>query len=68
MAIVAVQAYGSDASGGSSVSQVDILIAIAKAEVGYKEKASNSQLDDKYANPAPPGAADTKSNYTKYAR
>lgn len=37
------------------------VIAIAKAEVGYKEKASNANLDDKNANA---GAA----NYTKYAR
>jgi GH25 family lysozyme M1 (1,4-beta-N-acetylmuramidase) len=37
------------------------VIAIAKAEVGYIEKASNSQLDDPTANP---GSA----NYTKYGR
>lgn len=37
------------------------VIAVARAEVGYKEKASNSQLDDKTANA---GSA----NYTKYAR
>lgn len=37
------------------------LIAIAEAEVGYLEKASNKQLDDKTAN-----AGDK--NYTKYAR
>ena len=36
------------------------LIAMAKAEVGYVEKASNSQLNDKKANP---GVA----NYNKYA-
>jgi hypothetical protein len=40
---------------------INKLIAIADAEVGYIEKASNSQLDDKTANP---GSA----NYTKYAR
>lgn len=39
----------------------DRVIAIAKAEVGYKEKASNSNLDNKTANA---GSA----NYTKYAR
>ena len=39
----------------------DRVIAVAKAEVGYKEKASNSNLDDKTANA---GSAD----YTKYAR
>ena len=37
------------------------VIAIALAEVGYKEKASNSQLDDKTANAG-------SNNYTKYAR
>ena len=37
------------------------VIAIARAEVGYLEKNSNSQLDDKTAN------AGSK-NYTKYAR
>lgn len=37
------------------------VIAVAAAEIGYKEKASNSQLDNKTAN------AGSK-NYTKYAR
>ena len=37
------------------------VIAVAIAEIGYKEKASNSNLDDKTANA---GSA----NYTKYAR
>ena len=37
------------------------VLAVAVAEIGYKEKASNSQLDDKTAN------AGSK-NYTKYAR
>lgn len=37
------------------------VIAIAKAEVGYCEKASNSQLDDKTANAG-------NKNYTKFAR
>ena len=37
------------------------LLAIAAAEIGYKEKESNSQLDNKTAN-----AGDN--NYTKYAR
>lgn len=37
------------------------LISIAAAEVGYIEKASNSQLDDKTANAG-------NKNYTKYAR
>ena len=37
------------------------IVAIALAEVGYKEKASNAYLDDKTANA---GSA----NWTKYAR
>lgn len=37
------------------------LLAVAAAEIGYKEKASNSQLDNPAANA---GSA----NYTKYAR
>lgn len=37
------------------------VLAVAIAEIGYKEKASNSQLDDKTSNS---GA----NNYTKYAR
>lgn len=37
------------------------VLAVAIAEIGYKEKASNSQLDDKTSNA---GA----NNYTKYAR
>ena len=37
------------------------LIAIAAAEIGYKEKASNAKLDD-------PGANAGSKNYTKYAR
>lgn len=40
---------------------VDKLLAIAAAEVGYLEKATNKQLDDKRAN-----AGDK--NFTKYAR
>ena len=37
------------------------VIAVATAEIGYKEKKSNSQLDDKAANAG-------SGNYTKYAR
>lgn len=37
------------------------VIRIAQAEIGYKEKASNSQLDDKTANAG-------SGNWTKYAR
>ena len=44
--------------GACDVSKV---LAVAVAEIGYKEKANNSQLDDKTANA---GSA----NYTKYAR
>lgn len=40
---------------------VERLVAIAKAEEGYLEKASNDQLDDKTANAG-------KGNWTKYAR
>lgn len=40
---------------------VERLIAVFKAEVGYIEKASNDQLDDKTANAG-------KGNWTKYAR
>lgn len=39
----------------------ETIINLAKREVGYKEKATNSQLDDKTANAG-------KGNYTKYAR
>lgn len=37
------------------------VIAVAVAEIGYKEKKSNAQLDDKAANAG-------SGNYTKYAR
>ena len=40
---------------------VDRLLATARAEIGYLEKASNAQLDDKTANAG-------KNNWTKYAR
>ena len=43
------------------MSKTSDIVAIALAEVGYKEKASNAYLDDKTANA---GAA----NWTKYAR
>lgn len=45
-------------SGGCGAEKV---IAVAVAEIGYKEKKSNSQLDDKTANAG-------SGNYTKYAR
>lgn len=40
---------------------LDKVLALAEAEVGYLEKASNSQLDDKTANAG-------SGNWTKYAR
>ena len=40
---------------------VERLIKTAEAEIGYLEKASNAQLDDKTANAG-------KNNWTKYAR
>ncbi len=40
---------------------IERVIAAARAEVGYIEKASNAQLDDKTANAG-------KGNWTKYAR
>lgn len=42
-------------------SPIDRVIAIAKAEEGYLEKKTNSQLDDKTANAG-------SNNWTKYAR
>lgn len=53
---------GSNSKGENNMANtVDKVIAIAKAEVGYLEKKSNSQLDSKTANA---GSA----NYTKYGR
>lgn len=52
--------YDSYAKGGNAMSCTpDKVIAIAKAEDGYLEKKSNSQLDSKTANAG-------SSNYTKY--
>lgn len=45
----------------SNVSAVDKVLAIAEAEVGYLEKASNYNLDSKTANAG-------SGNYTKYGR
>ena len=47
--------------GGERMSAIDKLIAVAEAEIGYLEKKSNKDLDDKTANA---GSA----NYTKYNR
>ena len=46
---------------GTVLAIVVITYLIALAEVGYLEKASNAQLDDKTANAG-------KKNFTKYAR
>ena len=40
---------------------IDKLLTVARAEIGYLEKASNKSLDDKTANAG-------SNNYTKYAR
>lgn len=40
---------------------IDLVLNLARSEVGYREKASNSQLDDKDANAG-------TGNWTKYAR
>lgn len=45
----------------ASANQIDKVLSIAEAEVGYLEKKSNSQLDSKTANAG-------NNNYTKYAR
>lgn len=47
--------------GGTDMNAIDKLIAVAEAEIGYLEKKSNKDLDDKTAN------AGSK-NYTKYNR
>ncbi len=44
-----------------SACDVSKVLAVAAAEIGYKEKKSNSQLDDKGTNAG-------SGNYTKYAR
>lgn len=60
-------AYANTNKGSGKVATIDTnkainaLIAIAKNEVGYLEKASNSNLDDKTANSG-------YNNYTKYWR
>lgn len=50
-------------TGGTNMSKcyASTVLAIAIGEIGYKEKASNSQLDDKTANAG-------SGNWTKYAR
>lgn len=55
------KAYAARPASVVTACDVSKVLAVAVAEIGYKEKASNSQLDDKTANA---GSA----NYTKYAR
>lgn len=43
------------------MTEIDKILSIANEEVGYLEKASNDQLDDKTANAG-------NKNYTKYMR
>jgi len=53
-----------DIEGTSSMTKqeaIDLVLNLARSEVGYREKASNSQLDDKDANAG-------TGNWTKYAR
>lgn len=56
----ALKTYFSE-SEETGMNAIDKLIQIAKNEVGYLEKASNSQLDSKTANAG-------ENNYTKYWR
>ena len=53
--------YNAYAVGGEKMTPVEKVIGIAKAEEGYLEKRSNSQLDEKTANPG-------SGNFTKYWR
>ena len=55
------KAYAARPAPVVTACDVSKVLAVAVAEIGYKEKASNSQLDDKTANA---GSA----NYTRYAR
>lgn len=53
-----------DIEGTSAMTKqeaIDLVLNLARSEVGYHEKASNSQLDDKTANSG-------NGNWTKYAR
>lgn len=51
----------SSAGGGSTMTHINNMIKIAENEIGYLEKASNSNLDSKTANAG-------SNNYTKYWR
>ena len=55
------KAYAAIPAPVVSACDVSKVLAVAVAEIGYKEKKSNSQLDDKTANAG-------SGNYTKYAR
>lgn len=57
--VTSISTTKSNTSGGKC--DVSKVLAVAAAEVGYLEKASNSDLDDKTANSG-------SGNYTKYAR
>lgn len=51
--------YGRKRKGGFGGLTAEAVVKVAAGEIGYIEKASNSQLDDKTANPG-------DANYTKY--
>lgn len=53
--------YAAYQKEGESMTPIEKVISIANAEIGYLEKASNSQLDSKTANAG-------SNNYTKYWR
>ena len=53
--------YDKEGNGMSNKEAINKVLSIAKAEVGYLEKASNSSLDSKTANAG-------SNNYTKYWR
>ena len=60
-ALAKYKEYAKEAERMTEAQAIDKVLAIAQAEVGYKEKASASGLDDKNANPG-------SGNYTKYGR
>ena len=55
-----INGFGSPNYGPDTCTADDVL-KVAQAEVGYEEKASNAQLDDKHANAG-------KNNFTKYGK
>ena len=61
---VDLDVFYKDYTGGNEMNKTEVInkvLSIAKAEVGYLEKASNSSLDSKTANAG-------SNNYTKYWR